>query len=59
MGKPTTFRGAKRSTKSELKKEAQQIAKFVEMLLQFSHEGRFRILRALSAYFRDYNGDVQ
>jgi hypothetical protein len=43
----TKFRGAKRATKAELKKEAQQIAKLVEMLLGFSHEGRFRILRAL------------
>jgi hypothetical protein len=54
-----TFRGEKRATKAELKKEAREIAKFVEMLLQFSHEGRFRILRALSAYFRNYNGDVK
>jgi len=52
------FRGEKRATKAELKREAEQIAGLVEVLLQFSHEGRFRILRALSAYFRNYNGDL-
>ena len=55
----TRFRGARRATKAELKREAAQIAKFVEMLLGFTHEGRFRILRALSAYFREYNGDTR
>ena len=52
------FRGGKRATKADLIKEAKQIGKLVETLLTFSHEGRFRILRALSAYFRDYNGDI-
>lgn len=53
------FRGSKRATKTELKREAEQIAKLVVILLGFSHEGRFRILRALSAYFRNYNGDIK
>lgn len=53
------FRGTKRATKAELKREAAQVGKLVEMLLGFSHEGRFRILRALSAFFRDHNGDLR
>jgi hypothetical protein len=53
------FRGAPRSTKEELRREAEEIPKLVETLLGFSHEGRFRILRALSAYFRSYNGDIR
>lgn len=54
----TKFRGQKRATKAELKRETECFTEFAQLLVPFSHEGRFRILRALSAYFRDYNGDI-